>query len=122
MEKIASSDYFMSGSKSFFSNIADSLFHLEGVELANVSAPQSFACYQTKGLERNYRLRLVLIPLTNGRLLGRLSWLDGRGVDHICCYVNESFYCVTKESDDVWVEQAKSPEKACLKRLDDLNK
>ncbi|WP_137170312.1 hypothetical protein [Marinomonas sp. FW-1] len=121
METIASSDHFMSASKSFFADVAALLFRKEGVRLANVSAPQSVACYQTKGLKKKYWLRLVLIPLANGRLLGRLSWLDVRGVDHVCCYVNERFDCVTRESNDVWVKQAKSAEKVCLQSFDNLN-
>ncbi|RCX07949.1 hypothetical protein [Marinomonas foliarum] len=122
METIASSDRFTFGSESFFTDVTDLLFHKEGVQLTSVSAPQSVACYQTKGLEKNFRLRLVLIPLMNGRLLGRLSWLDGQGVDHVCCYVNEAFDCVIRKSDGVWIKQAKSAEKVCLQCFVKLDK
>ena len=88
MKKITSSEYFRASSESFFAHIGALLSHQAGVKLSSVSSPQSLACYQAKGTTSNLQLRLVLIPLTNGRLLGRLSWLDWRGVDHVCCYVD----------------------------------
>ncbi|BDX02017.1 hypothetical protein MACH16_07650 [Marinomonas pontica] len=120
MKRTTSSEHFRAKSDVFFSDLAALLFRKEGVHLASVSAPQSLACYQTVDLNLCLQLRLVLIPLTNGRLLGRLSWLDRRGVDHVCCYVNEAFDCLIMASDGAWIKQTKSAEKLCINEFEAL--
>lgn len=120
MKKTTSSEYFRVGSESFFADIAALLSDRGGVQLSSVSSPQSLACYQTKGTSSNLQLRLVLIPLTDGRLLGRLSWLDWRGVDHVCCYVNETFDSLIMASDGIWRKQHKSAEVLCLQGFEAL--
>jgi hypothetical protein len=120
MKKITSSEYFRAGSESFFAQIDALLSHQANVQLSSVSSPQSLACYQAKGAVSHLQLRLVLIPLTNGRLLGRLSWLDWRGVDHVCCYVDEAFDSLVMASDGIWKKQKKSAEMLCLQEFESL--
>lgn len=120
MKKITSSEYFRAGSESFFAQIDALLSHQANVQLSSVSSPQSLACYQGKGAVSHLQLRLVLIPLTNGRLLGRLSWLDWRGVDHVCCYVDEAFDSLVMASDGIWKKQKKSAEMLCLQEFESL--
>ncbi|MBU1297169.1 MAG: hypothetical protein KJ609_13065 [Gammaproteobacteria bacterium] len=120
MKKITSSEYFIAGSESFFADTAALLSNRVGVQLSSVSSPQSLACYQAKGTSSNLQLRLVLIPLANERLLGRLSWLDWRGVDHVCCYVDEAFDTLVMASDGVWKKQKKSAEELCLQEYESL--
>lgn len=120
MKKITSSEYFIAGSESFFADTAALLSNRVGGQLSSVSSPQSLACYQAKGTSSNLQLRLVLIPLANERLLGRLSWLDWRGVDHVCCYVDEAFDTLVMASDGVWKKQKKSAEELCLQEYESL--
>ncbi|WP_421849258.1 hypothetical protein [Marinomonas sp.] len=120
MKKITSNEYFRASSESFFAQIGALLSHQAGVRLSSVSSPQSLVCYQANGATSNLQLRLVLIPLTNGRVLGRLSWLDWRGVDHVCCYVNETFDSLIMASDGIWRKQHKSAEALCLQGFEAL--
>lgn len=120
MKKTTSSEHFISGSESFFADIAVLLSDRGGVQLSSVSSPQNVACYQAKGTADNLQLRLVLIRLSNGFLLGRLSWLDWRGVDHVCCYVNETFDSLIVTSDGIWRKQHKSAEVLCLQGFEAL--
>ena len=120
MKKITSSEYFRAGSESFFAHIDALLSHQAGVQLSSVSSPQSVACYQVKGVSSNLQLRLVLIPLTGGEVLGRLSWLDWRGIDHICRYVNEAFDSLVMASDGIWKKQKKSAEVLCIQGFETL--
>ena len=120
MKKITSSEYFKASSESFFAQVDALLSHQVGVKLSSVSSPQSLACYRTNGAASNLQLRLVLIPLANGRVLGRLSWLDKRGLDHVCCYVNEVFDSLVMASDGRWVKQTMSAENLCVKGFESL--
>ncbi|RBP82498.1 hypothetical protein EBI01_08330 [Marinomonas rhizomae] len=122
MKEITSSEHFTSGAESFFTDMAALLSDRDGVQLSSVSSPQSVACYQAKGVASNLQLRLVLIPLSNGCLLGRLSWLDWRGIDHVCCYVNEAFDCLVMASAGIWKKQIESAETLCLKGFEALVK
>lgn len=120
MKKIISSEQFMDKSASFFADIAHVLSTKVGIRLSSVSMPQNVACYQVRGTKRHLMLRLVLIPLSTGRMLARLSWLDCRGIDHVCCYINESFECLMMASDGRWKKQKKSAELLCLQGLEPL--
>ncbi|QUX94767.1 hypothetical protein C0J08_04795 [Marinomonas sp. CT5] len=122
MRKITSSEQFITKAEPFFNEVANLLFDRDGVQLSYVLSPQSIACYQVKGAGNNLQLRLVLIPLTNGNLLGRLSWLDWCGVDHVCCYVNEMFDVLALTSDGMWKKQNKSAEVLCLQEFEALQK
>jgi len=120
MKKIISSGSFVAASASFFANVAVLLSVRAGVQISSISTPQNVACYQVDDGNINLRLRLVLIPLTSGQLLGRLSWLDWRGIDHVCCYVNEAFDCLVMVSNGVWKKRQKSAEVLCLKQFESL--
>ena len=120
MKKIITSEHFKERAEPFFSDVSALLSDRDGVELSSISSPQSLACYQTMGAKSLLQLRLVLIPLTNGRVLGRLSWLDWRGVDHVCCYVNEAFESLVMTSDGMWKKQKKSAEALCLQGFETL--
>jgi hypothetical protein len=120
MKKITSGEHFMAQSASVFEEIVSVLSTKMGVRLVSVSAPQSVACYQVSDIERQVQLRLVLIPLANGHLLGRVSWLDWRGVDHVCCYINESLDCLVMAPNGCWEKQKKSPELLCIQGFESL--
>lgn len=120
MKKITPTEHFVSGSETFFADVAALLSDRDGVQLSSVSSPQSLACYRTQGTINNLQLRLVLIPLAHDFLLGRLSWLDWRGVDHVFCYVNQTFDCLVMTSDGIWKKQNKSAEALCLQGFETL--
>ena len=120
MKKITSSEQFMDKAASLFADIASVLSTKEGIRLSSVSTPQNVACYQVSGVKRCLLLRLVLIPMSTGHVLARLSWLDGRGIDHVCCYLNESFERLLVASDGGWKKQKKSAELLCLQGFESL--
>jgi hypothetical protein len=120
MEKIISSESFIAGSESFFVDIAALLSNQTGVDIFRISMSQNVICYKVGEASINLRLRLVLIPFKNGQMLGRLSWLDRHGIDHVCCYVNEVFDCLDIASGGVWKKQTNNVGGLCLKQFESL--
>lgn len=120
MEKIISRESFIAESESFFVDIAALLSNHTGVDLFRISMSQNVICYKVGEASINLRLRLVLIPLKNGQILGRVSWLDRRGIDHVCCYVNEEFDCLDIASGGEWKQQPNNAEVLCLKQFESL--
>ena len=120
METIILSESFIVKSESFFVDIADLLSKQTGVNLFRISMSQNVICYKVGGASINLRLRLVLIPLKNGQILGRVSWLDRRGIDHVCCYVNEVFDCLDIASGGEWKQQPNNAGVLCLKQFESL--
>ncbi|MDE8601939.1 hypothetical protein M3I01_003235 [Marinomonas sp. RSW2] len=120
MEKKISGESFIARSEPFFVDIAALLSNQAGVDLFRISMSQNVICYKVSEVSINLRLRLVLIPFKNGQMLGRLSWLDRRGIDHVCCYVNEVFDCLDIASGGVWKKQTNNIGSLCLKQFESL--
>ena len=108
---------FNANAEPFFIEMAVLFFQCTGCHLTSISVPQSVMCYQTSDYQISLKLRLVLLPNKNGVLLGRLSWLDWKGVDHVCCYINETFESVVMVSGNHWKKNIKSAEVLCLERF-----
>ena len=122
MSKIKPNARFLVCLESFVDNLASSLENRIGAKAIKVSAPQCLMCYRIDGIDMSLRLRLVVIPFRNGDLLGRLSWLDQRGDDHICCYINKAFHCVVVESNEGCFKEGESVEQLCFQEFEFLTK
>ncbi|MBJ7536902.1 hypothetical protein [Marinomonas transparens] len=104
----------------FFVGLNHFLSNRSSAHLLHVSPAQNLACYQVDDTGRCMHLRLVFIPQSKGMMLGRLSWLDKRGQDHVCCYVDERLNCLERQADGHWGGNNKQAYQACLNCLESL--
>lgn len=117
MERIAGDTYFHVNLKSFIDDIIVYLSSRIDVQVSKISVPQSLICYRVDNIWTSLQLRFVLIPFKNGDVLGRLSWLDQRGKDHTCCYLNKCFDCVVMTSNGDCFKEEKSAESLCFQEF-----
>lgn len=91
-----------------------------GVRCRKISTPQTLMSFTIGDQDRILQLRFVVVGQGDGMPIGRLSWLDQKGVDHICCFVNEDFDCVRPSRKGGWRVQKKRPDEVCSIRLFNL--
>lgn len=90
------------------------------VSLSKVSMPQSLVSFRLQD-KANIQLRLVMLSQPEGRVLGRLSWLDASGQDYVCCFVDEEFKKVS--FDAALSNESLKPDSIrdlCMKRLEEV--
>lgn len=122
MKKIQSNLCFLSGLELFLNGIVNSLENRLSIRVSKILVPQSFMCYRVDNTHTSLQLKLIMIPFKNGDLVGRLSWLDQHGNDHICCYINRAFDCVMMQSNGCCFKQTKNVEQLCLQCFESLLK
>lgn len=113
---------FEPGVKMFAKRLKSLLRRETGLHLLKYSSPQSMLNLIFKDEKRCFQLRFVLIAQSREQALGRLSWMDGKGKDHICCYVNADFQCVERQQNGRWHLCYKSAEESCLNGFSKLIK
>ena len=116
-------DYFLvfeANIDSFMQGLKEKLWHAAGLQFRKISIPQSLACFSVWDRDIALQLRFVVVGLGHDKPLGRLSWLDKNGCDHVCCYVNDDFQCVSRATNGLWREQKRRVGEACIRRLLEL--
>lgn len=105
---------FEDGMDQFMSNLKKSL-QQDQLHVTHQTMPQCLESYKVADDRANaYFLRLVVIGYTPTTMLARLSWLDAKGRDHICCYLNSAFEAVKRKKNGLWVREKNIPEAMCL--------
>ncbi|MEL0614486.1 hypothetical protein [Marinomonas arenicola] len=104
----------------FMKGLKQSLWQAAGLHFRKISTPQNVISFSVWNRDIALQLRFVVVGLGSNRALGRLSWLDQQGHDHVCCYVNDDFQCVSRKKNGLWREQKKPVGEACLRRLQEI--
>ena len=108
---------FEEGIDDFIKPIRLSLLERVNVRLSAHVTPQSLINFSFPDNESSLQLRFVVLAVTRDLSLGRLSWLDKYGRDHVCCYVNDAFQCVVRKQNGRWREQKIPAEELCARCL-----
>jgi len=111
---------FERGIDGFIKHIRSVLYERANVRLSQHATPQNLATLFLQQGKCPLQLRFVVLAVDHDQSLGRLSWLDQNGCDHVCCYVNESFHCVVRKRNGKWSEQKHKVDDLCARRLLDL--
>lgn len=108
---------FKSEVEGFMARLIQSLQKVAKMHFTRTSAPQNLMSFSVQNNSMDLQLRFVVIGQGSDMTLGRLSWLDQRGYDHVCCYVNDDFKCMKRTENGLWREQNKCVDEACTHSL-----
>ncbi|REG82872.1 hypothetical protein [Marinomonas pollencensis] len=104
----------------FMKGLKKGLWRAAGLHFRQLSTPQNLVSFSVWDGDIAVQLRFVVIALGHNQALGRLSWLDKKGLDHVCCFVNDDFQCVAPVANGVWRAQKQRVGEVCLRRLQEL--
>lgn len=113
---------FEQGMDQFMATIKACLTDVQQLQVRHCTMPQCLDSFiVTDDNNQVLILRLVLVGYTPDVALARLSWLDPRGQDHVCCYLNSQFESIQRKCNGKWVRHKHSPETMCLLQWSQLH-
>ncbi|RDL44589.1 hypothetical protein DN730_09375 [Marinomonas piezotolerans] len=99
----------------FMQGIKIELLKRQQICVTHQAMPQCLDCLRVTDEESNdLMLRLILIGYNPQLTVGRLSWLEGTGREHICCYLNSSFEAIKLKRNHIWAKEKHTAEAMCL--------
>lgn len=102
--------------------VKNELVTQQQVSVTHQTMPQCLDCLRViDEQQRAMLLRFVLVGCSSDMTLGRLSWMEENGREHVCCYLNDAFDTVKRKSNGLWVKEKHSAATMCLRKWSRLH-
>lgn len=111
---------FEEGMDEFLINLKEYLAEHEHVSICHCSMPRCLEALKVVDENSELTLRLVLVACAASTTFARLSWLDRRGQDHVCCYLNRNFEVMRHKVNGMWGRDKHTPEVLCMRKWSQL--